>query len=123
MRFVEEVLTAPLKRRKPTKYFVNSMSDLFHESVPDEWIDRIFAVMALAPQHTFQVLTKRADRMRAYMTDPATPDRIDAVMNDIAPAHWCTREIEDFGGWALKGVWLGVSVEDQRRPTSGSRTC
>ena len=47
--------------------FVNSMSDLFHEGVPDEWIDRVFAVMALAPQHTFQVLTKRSARMREYM--------------------------------------------------------
>jgi protein gp37 len=68
MRLVEEALTLPLRRRKPTTWFVNSMSDLFHESVPDEWIDRVFAVMALCPQHTFQVLTKRADRMRAYLS-------------------------------------------------------
>jgi protein gp37 len=61
-----ETLLAPLRRKKPTTYFVNSMSDLFHENVPDEWIDQVFAVMALCPQHTFQVLTKRAQRMRDY---------------------------------------------------------
>ena len=61
----EHVLLEPLKRRKPTMWFVNSMSDLFHEDVRDEWIDRVFAVMALCPQHTFQVLTKRSGRMRA----------------------------------------------------------
>src|ERR1700674_404986 len=64
----EHVLLAPLKRKKPTTYFVNSMSDLFHENTPDEWIDKVLAVMALAPQHTFQVLTKRAARMRDYLT-------------------------------------------------------
>src|SRR4051812_33731645 len=56
----DSILTAPLRRKKPTTYFVNSMGDLFHEDCPDEWIDRVFAVMALCPQHTFQVLTKRA---------------------------------------------------------------
>src|SRR4051794_28127284 len=61
-------LDAPLHWRQPRRIFVNSMSDLFHEDVPDAFIDRVFAVMALAPQHTFQILTKRADRMRAYMS-------------------------------------------------------
>ena len=49
-----------LRRKKPTTWFVNSMGDLFHEAVPDAWIDRVFAVMALCPQHTFIVLTKRS---------------------------------------------------------------
>ena len=62
----QDVLLAPLRRKKPTTYFVNSMSDLFHENVPDTWIDQVFAVMALAPQHTFQILTKRAARMQRY---------------------------------------------------------
>lgn len=66
INFDEKTLLAPLKRKKPTMYFVNSMSDLFHEDVPDDQIDMIFAIMALCPQHTFQVLTKRADRMRRY---------------------------------------------------------
>lgn len=65
----EATLLAPLRRRKPTTYFVNSMGDLFHEDIPDEWIDRVFAVMALAPQHTFQILTKRSARMRAYFAE------------------------------------------------------
>ncbi|WP_146090272.1 DUF5131 family protein, partial [Rhodoblastus acidophilus] len=67
---VEHALTQPLRWRRPRKIFVNSMGDLFHESVPDEWIDRVFAVMALAPQHTFQILTKRAKRMRDYLFHP-----------------------------------------------------
>src|SRR5690606_6198863 len=57
-----KTLLEPLRTKKPTMWFVNSMSDLFHEDVPDEWIDRVFAVMALTPQHTYQVLTKRSAR-------------------------------------------------------------
>lgn len=81
----DDVLTQPLRWKKPRKIFVNSMSDLFHESVPDEWIDRIFAVMALSPQHTFQVLTKRPERMKAYMLErwqPAPAQRIDFGLGD-----------------------------------------
>lgn len=63
----DETLTAPLRWKKPKRIFVNSMSDLFHEGVPDEVIDRVFAVMALSPQHTFLVLTKRSERMRSYL--------------------------------------------------------
>ena len=59
---LDRTLLEPLRRRKPTVYFVNSMGDLFHEDVPDAWIDRVFAVMALTPRHTFIVLTKRAKR-------------------------------------------------------------
>jgi protein gp37 len=73
----DHVLLEPLRRRTPTTWFVNSMGDLFHEAVPDEWIDRVFAVMALCPQHTFQVLTKRSARMRQYMLEQwqGTPAR------------------------------------------------
>ena len=63
-----ERLAEPLRWRKPRRVFVVSMGDLFHHSVPDEFIDRVWAVMAACPQHTFQVLTKRADRMRDYLT-------------------------------------------------------
>jgi protein gp37 len=63
----EDRLDQPLRWKKPRKVFVNSMSDLFHEDVPDDFIDKVFAVMALAPQHTFQILTKRAARMRDYL--------------------------------------------------------
>ena len=66
VRFIPERLQEPLRRKKPTRYFVNSMSDLFHEGFTDEEIDQVFAVMALAPQHQFLVLTKR----------PETPDGV-----------------------------------------------
>lgn len=69
VRFNEQWLLQPLAWRKPRKVFVCAHGDLFHESIPDEWIDKVFAVMALCPQHTFQVLTKRAKRMREYF-DP-----------------------------------------------------
>lgn len=101
----DAALLAPLKRRKPTTYFVNSMGDLFHEDVPDAWIDRVFAVMALAPQHTFQVLTKRAARMRKYFEFVNTH-------NVLAGA---AQELPSETRWPLPNVWLGVSAEDQRR--------
>ena len=69
IRFVSEALDEPLHWRKPQRVFVNSMSDLFHEDVPDEFIDEVFAVMALAPRHTFQVLTKRPERMLGYFAE------------------------------------------------------
>jgi protein gp37 len=118
VEFVEKHLLDPLKWKAPRRIFVNSMSDLFHEGVTDEMRDRIFAVMALCPQHTFQVLTKRPERMRAYL-DPACgriADRIIALRRQrgdngcvcplphVAPgAAW----------WPLANVWLGVSVENQ----------
>jgi protein gp37 len=70
----QHILTAPLRWKKPRQIFVNSMGDLFHEDCPDEWIDKVFAVMALAPQHTFQCLTKRSSRMREYLSDPRRRD-------------------------------------------------
>ena len=69
----DNILHVPLCRLEPTTYFVNSMGDLFHESVPDDWIDKVFAIMALSPQHTFQILTKRSRRMHEYMTSSSLP--------------------------------------------------
>ena len=69
VELIESKLTEPLHWRKPQRVFVNSMSDLLHEALPDEAIDRVFAVMALCPQHTFQVLTKRPDRMLRYLSE------------------------------------------------------
>lgn len=116
VKFVPEALEAPLRWKKPRRIFVNSMSDLFHESVPDEWIDRVFAVMALCPQHTFQVLTKRPERMRAYLTqaDARGRQRKDAIeiagMNMVMEGSAAqARAI----AWPLPHVWLGTSVEDQ----------
>jgi len=115
VRFVEEALSLPLRWKRPRRIFVNSMSDLFHEKVADEWIDRIFAVMALCPQHVFQVLTKRPERMRAYVTS-VIEDRIRftrwaAVGADVA--RTVNRECEAPPRWPLPNVHLGVSVENQ----------
>jgi protein gp37 len=63
----DDDLTLPLRWRKPRRARLSDVVDLFHEAVPDAWIDRVFAVMALAPQHTFQVLTKRPERAREYL--------------------------------------------------------
>jgi len=109
-------LAKPLHWRKPRRVFLCSMTDLFLEDYPDAWIDQICAVAALCPQHIFFFLTKRGQRMQEYMTDPATPDRVDQAMDRIAPAHWCMRELEDCGlngGWPLRNVWVGGSCHDQ----------
>lgn len=109
-----ERLDAPLHWKKPRRIFVNSMSDLFHEDVPDEFIDQVFAIMARAPQHTFQILTKRPARALAFLKDD--------VREDYITDYWRADE-PDRETWSLmlplKNVWLGVSVEDQ--PTADER--
>lgn len=114
-RPVAERLQKPLKAKKPTAYFVNSMSDLFHEAVPFWYIDQVFAVMALCPQHLFLILTKRPERMAEYFS---TRDRFAAIPPEA---------VKPFGDeWVANGrvnitehrhplpnVWLGTSVEDQ----------
>ena len=79
-------LDQPLERRKPTVYFVCSMADLFHEDVPDAFVDRVLAVARQTPRHTFQILTKRAERLPAFFASRPVPSN----------------------------VWLGVTVEDRR---------
>ena len=86
LTIMPERLSEPLERRKPTVYFVNSMSDLFHEKVPFDYIRKVFDVMAQTPQHTFQVLTKRAERMAEFCKSRNVPSN----------------------------VWLGVSVENKK---------
>jgi len=114
----ESTLLEPLRRRKPTMWFVNSMSDLFHEDVPDEWIDRVFAVMALTPQHTYQVLTKRSGRMREYVSglgqSSTTPDRITQLAFSIGANVRGYRGSGGLCGRPLPNVWLGVSAERQQ---------
>ena len=107
----EEALLLPLSWNRPRRIFVNSMSDLFHPAVPDEWIDKVFAIMALAPQHTFQVLTKRPERLHGYM-DLRTDNR----EHEIGAAMLVLSRGKDAGcpELPLQNVWLGVSVEDQR---------
>ena len=86
----EHQLEKPLKRKKPTMYFVCSMGDLFHESVPFEWIDKVFDIMEDCPQHTFQVLTKRPIIMYEYM--------------------------KRYGVGAMAdNIWLGVTAENQEQ--------
>ena len=119
VRFNEQWLDQPLRWRKPKRIFVCAHGDLFHEDVPDEWIDRIFAVMALAPQHTFQMLTKRPERMRAYSHDTETPEKVFTVT--VETPGWQGELVKAAGAtvehllWPLPNVWLGTSVEDQAR--------
>lgn len=119
VRFNGEWLDQPLRWAKPRDIFVCAHSDLFHEAVPDSWIDRVFAVMALAPQHRFQVLTKRADRMLAYLDGLD----LDGGIGRVARLSYAMGAIEQASGRKLGGarivghhlrnVWVGVSVEDQ----------
>ena len=81
-----ERLDQPIHRKKPTMYFVNSMSDLFHEKIPFDYIDRVFDTIRATPQHTYQILTKRAERMARYFAKRSVPDN----------------------------AWMGVSVEDKK---------
>lgn len=107
-------LADPLSWRKPRRVFVNSVSDLFHEDVPDEYIDQVFAVMALCRwRHTFQVLTKRAQRMKDYATAPFRTAAIWQFVLRMNPLKKFLAE-EDRPKWPLQNVWLGVSVENQR---------
>lgn len=126
----DHILTEPLSWKRPRRIFVNSMGDLFHEDAPDEWIDRVFAVMALCPQHTFQVLTKRSARMRRYLSDPATIRRVYELVCDMVIEGKLYVSLIVLGvderqappapriyldQWPLSNVWLGVSAEDQTR--------
>lgn len=112
----DHVLTQPLRWRRPRRIFVNSMSDLFHEAVPDEWIDRVFAVMALAPQHTFQVLTKRTERMRDYVLSDEVRFRVRSEYRAIdASGPALTRQVTNLPVLPLRNLWIGVTAEDQIR--------
>lgn len=104
-------LDAPLHWRKPRKVFVNSMSDLFHAGVTEDFILRVFAVMAATPQHTYQILTKRHGRMRSLLNRPHLSDEIAEVIGEMLDG----RDFDLAWRWPLDNVWLGVSVEDQKR--------
>ena len=137
VRFNADWLAQPLRYSKPRKIFACAHSDLFHEAVPDEWIDQVFAVMALAGQHVFQVLTKRPERMREYVLGDLAASRIHEVIYGwllhgkpgpegfrfSRQARWdCSRRADRWQpqfSWPLPNVWLGVSAEDQ--PTADER--
>ena len=114
-------LDQPLHWRKPCRVFVCSMGDLFHPDVPDSFIDQVFAIMAACPQHTFQVLTKRPERMVKYLHNYGHAhlwDRIYAAARTL-PEHKVLKRnllnIQYFPAWPLPNVWLGVTCEDQQR--------
>ncbi|WP_309491393.1 DUF5131 family protein [Trinickia mobilis] len=126
VRTVPEALAAPFGWAKPRRVFVNSMSDLFHESVPFEFIASVFAVMSVTTRHTYQVLTKRPERMVEFFKWVKDGEGVfddDAISSrmpkDIpwVPHHHNTRRggYDNCGpGFPYENVWLGVSVEDQR---------
>lgn len=105
-------LDQPLRWRKPRHIFVNALSDLFHKGVPDRFIAKVWAVMALAPQHTFQILTKRHGRMRALLNSEHFKDQVAVEM--AGTLNLSPRDRLDLH-WPRRNVWLGVSVEDQER--------
>jgi protein gp37 len=128
LRPVPEKLTEPLSWKKPRRVFVNSMSDLFQDGVPDDYIDQVFASMWLASKHTFQVLTKRPQRMLAYLMKSGRRSSIEWARTELqqhVEAHWSKQELLTayaktavewdavYRAWPLPNVWLGVSVENQ----------
>jgi protein gp37 len=137
VRVVDDALTIPLRWNRPRKVFVNSMSDLFHPLVPFWFIDKCFAIMALTPQHTYQVLTKRPERMAEYFGrnggisfSPEQEMEIDRHFPSVQVETMCDggestkmteipgwwdrlNKVKDFGVASPPNVWLGTSVENQ----------
>lgn len=112
---VADALLQPLSWKQPQRVFVNSMSDLFHEGVPFEFIDKVFGIMACCPQHTFQILTKRPGRMLGWVTQGFEHERVHEAAKAILGFHHPKRRAVNTGDWPLRNVWLGVSCEDQLR--------
>jgi len=127
---VPERLNEPFKRKKPTVYFVNSMSDLFHQDMPEDYLNKIFEVIKQTPQNTYQILTKRADRMFDYLQNKRIPEnvwlgvtvenkkeglpRIDKLRNLKASVLFLSIEplLEDLGKINLKNIdWVIVGGE------------
>lgn len=120
VNLLPERLEQPLRWRKPRKIFVNSLADLFHDEVPDEFIARVFAMMAVADWHIFQMLTKRHGRMRSLLTSEsfrslyeAACDRLTADLRWESPKWADHLDSRPLAPWPLPNLWLGVSAEDQ----------
>lgn len=107
-------LDQPLRWTRPRRIFVNSMSDQFHENVPAEWIAEVFAVMALAQWHTFQVLTKRPDRMAQLLADPLFEALVGRVRDKWSDHPAVRGRLATDMVWPLPNVWLGVSIESDQ---------
>jgi len=112
LRFHPHRLEQPVRRRKPTLYFVNSLTDVFHDDAPAEYVARTFGMMAAAPQHTFQVLTKRHERMRALLNSLVFVDQVRRDRDQLR-ARLGRPPIGD-QPWPLANVWLGVTIENRR---------
>jgi protein gp37 len=130
LTLLPERLEEPFKRRQPTTYFVNSMSDLFHENIPDGYLRKVFAVIRKSPHHTFQILTKRAERMSEYFQGQTPPSnawlgvtmenradgipRLDYLRTVAACIRFVSAEplLEDLGVVDLTGIhWVIVGGE------------
>jgi protein gp37 len=109
-----ERLDKPGTWRKPRMVFVNSMSDLFHELVPDQFIFDVFSVMARESKHTYQVLTKRPERMRDLFAGIATCEHGWLTHNGDNPSSYGGTGIVVPEPWPLPNVWLGTSIENMR---------
>lgn len=109
VRLNRQWLHQPLLWKRPRRIFVCAHGDLFHESVPDEWILDVFTIMAIAHWHTFQVLTKRAERLWEFVS---RPDLLQDIYANWYNFHGGAREVQS---WPLPNVWLGCSAEDQPR--------
>ena len=122
VEFVKSQLIKPLSWKKPKRIFVCSMADLFHANVSDEWIHQVMAVVALSPQHAFQILTKRPERMKEYFSQQS----LRVKWYEAAKEHLWDAVSEKFEGlinlqqyfidqpFPLPNVWLGTSTENQQ---------
>ncbi|WP_180897150.1 phage Gp37/Gp68 family protein [Martelella soudanensis] len=127
VRFNQQWLTQPLAWKRPRHIFVAAHGDLFADGVTDEQLDRIFAVMALSPRHTFQVLTKRPERMRDYLRPARSHPVALEALHITLMSHFLDHnskvgegcliegDMAHLSTWPLPNIWLGVSVEDQTR--------
>jgi protein gp37 len=107
VRMRPERLEQPLRWGLSRMVFVNSMSDLFHEAIPDAYIAKVFAVMAAADRHVFQVLTKRPERMATLLAEETWQSEVETAIAALeSPANVVK--------WPLPNVWLGTSIENRR---------
>lgn len=108
----ETILTAPLRWKRPRMVFMCSMTDMFADFVKDDWLNQICAMMALAKQHTFQVLTKRPERMQAFMANPLRRNEVELAAEKLRPGIGAMAPKHTLA-WPLPNLWLGTSTERQ----------
>lgn len=120
VQLMRDRLRTPLGWKQPRTVFVNSVSDLFHVHVPFDFVDQVFAIMALTPRHTYQILTKRPERMAQYLNERWLSNggfnRSEVISGRMCDADGMVKTITRLkprGAWPLPNVWLGTSVEDQ----------